>query len=125
MDAYLKRLERFAKNVKWPAEECTTNLSALLQGNDLDVYSRVSVEVAIDYDELRKALLKRYQLTEEGFRQQICNSKKEVGETAGQFVIRLNNYLSRWIELGKVTETFNGLRDLLLREQFLSVSHKV
>ena len=124
MDAYLKRFERFAKNAKWPAEEWATNLSTLLQGKALDVYSRLSVDDANDYDKLREALLKRYQLTEEGFRQKFRNSKQEVGETAGQFVIRLNNYLSRWMELGKVPETFNGLRDLLLREQFLSVSHK-
>ena len=124
MDAYLKRFERFAVNAKWPAEEWATNLSTLLQGKALDVYSRLSVDDANNYDALRDALLKRYQLTEEGFRQKFRNSKQEAGETAGQFVIRLNNYLTRWMELGKVPETFHGLKDLLLREQFLSVSQK-
>ena len=124
MDAYLKRFERFAKNAKWPAEEWATNLSTLLQGKALEVYSRLSSDDANDYDKLRDALLKRYQLTEEGFRQKFRNSKQEIGETAGQFVIRLSNYLARWMELGKVKATFEGLRDLILREQFLSVSNK-
>lgn len=124
MDSYLKRFERFAENASWPREKWATNLSALLQGKALDVYSRLSPLEAINYDILRDALLKRYQLTEEGFRLKFRNSKQEVGETASQFIVRLSNYLSRWMELGKVSENFEGLRDLMLREQFLAVSHK-
>ena len=124
MDSYLKRFERFATNAKWPKGEWATNLASLLQGKALDVYSRLSSEEATDYDKLSDALLKRYQLTEEGFRQKFRSSKQEIGETAGQFVVRLSNYLSRWMELGKVTENYAGLRDLVLREQFLTVSNR-
>ena len=101
MDAYLKRFEKFANNAKWPAEEWATNLSTLLQGKALEVYSRLSTEDANDHEKLCEALLKRYQLTEEGFRQKFRNSKQEIGETAGQFVIRLSNYLVRYMELEK------------------------
>ena len=124
MDAYLKCFERFAKNAKWPAEEWATNLSTLSEGKALEVYSRLSTEDANDYEKLGDALLKRYQLTEEVFHQKFRNSKQEIGETAGQFVIRLSNYSARWMELGKVKATFEGLRDLIIREQFLSVSPK-
>ena len=124
MDSYLKRFERFATNAKWPKEEWATNLSTLLQGTALDVYSRLSSAEAINYDKLCDALLKRYQLTEEGFRQKFRTSAQDVGETAGKFVVRLNNYLSRWVELGQVSATYEGLKDLILREQFLTVSDK-
>ena len=50
MDAYLRRFERFAKNAKWPAEEWATNLSTLLQGKALEVYSRLLTEDANDYE---------------------------------------------------------------------------
>ena len=46
MDSFLKRFERFATNAKWPKEEWATNLSALLQGKALDVYSRLSASEA-------------------------------------------------------------------------------
>ena len=118
MDAYLTRYERFAKNAKWPDEEWATNLSTLLQSKALEVYSCLFAEDANDYVKLRDALLKRYQLTEEGFRQKFRNSKQEIGETAGQSVIRLSDYLVRWVELGKVKAIFEGLRDLKVREQF-------
>ena len=124
MDAFLKRFERFAEIAKWPKEEWATNLSTLLQGKAVDVYSRLSAEDAVKYDALKEALLTRYQLTEEGFRIKFRNARQEVGETAGQFVVRLNEYLIRWMELGKATKSFEGLKDLILREQFLAVSNK-
>ena len=124
MDSFLKRFERFAVNAKWPKEEWATNLSALLQGKALDVYSRLSSADAQDYDKLCENLLKRYQLTEEGFRQKFRTSKQEIGETAGQFMVRLSSYLCRWMELGNVDQNYASLRDLILREQFLNVSNK-
>ena len=124
MDSYLKRFERFATNAKWPKEEWATNLSSLLQGKALDVYSRLSATEAIDYDKVSDGLLKRCQLTEESFRQKFRSSKQETSETAGQFGVRLSNYLSRWMETDKVPENYEGLRDLILREQFLSVSNR-
>ena len=88
------------------------------------MYSRLSTKDANDYEKLRDALLKCYQLMKEGFPQKFRNSKQEIGETAGQFVIRLSNYLARWMKLGKIKATFEGLRDLIVREQFLNVSPK-
>ena len=68
MDAYLKRFERFAERTGWNRDRWAANLSALLQGTTLDVYSQLSSTKAVDYDILRESLLKRFQLTKEGFR---------------------------------------------------------
>ena len=118
MDSYLKCFERFAENAKWPKEEWATNLATLLQSKALDVYSRLSSADAVVNDTLKEALLKSYQLKEEGFRVKFRLSKQESGETANQFIIRLDNFLTRWMDLGKVDKTFEGLKDLILREQF-------
>ena len=124
MDSFLKQFERFAINAKWKKEEWATNLSVLLQGKALDVYSCLSAAEAQDYDKLCDNLLRRYQLTEEGFRQKFRISRPEIGETAGQFVVRLSNYLDRWMELGDIDKNYVSLRDLMLREQFLNVSNR-
>ncbi|MES9884609.1 MAG: DDE-type integrase/transposase/recombinase, partial [Sedimenticola sp.] len=124
MDAYLKRFERFAENAAWDRSDWATNLSALVQGKALDVYSRLSPDDALDYDIFKESLLKRFQLTEDGFRQKFRNSKLEVGETVPQFIIRLTDYLARWMELAKAPESFEGLRDLMLREQFMQIASK-
>ena len=54
MDVYLKRFERFAESAGWNRDRWATNLSALLQGTSLDVYSRLSSTEAVDYDILRE-----------------------------------------------------------------------
>ena len=124
MDAYLKRFERFAESAGWDGSRWATNLSKLLQGTALDVYSRLSSTEAIDYDIVRTSLLKRFQLTEEGFRLKFRRSTPEKGETASQFVTRIDSYLKHWMNLAKVEETYDGINDLFLREQFMNSVQK-
>ena len=76
-----------------------TSLSALIQGKALDVYSRLSPTDSINYDKLKDALLKRFQITEEGFRSKFRSSRPEVGE--------------RWMDMANVSKDFDGLKDLV------------
>jgi len=95
-------------------------LSALLRGRALDVYSMMPTEYANDYDQLKDALLKRYQLSADGFKKRFRSAKPESGETPIQFLTRLDNYLLRWIELAKADKSFEGLKTLIVQEQYLS-----
>ena len=124
IDAYLQRFERFAESAKWVRESWSINLSALLKGKSLEVYSRLSPDAAKNHDSLKQELLKRFQLTEEGFHSKFRTSKPEVGESPSQFVARLCNYLDRWMSLADALRNFDGLKDLILREQFISSSSK-
>ncbi|XP_060062936.1 uncharacterized protein LOC132543450 [Ylistrum balloti] len=119
MDAYIQRFERYASAQQWKREDWGANLSALLKGKALDVFSRLPVQQSLDFDELKTALLKRFEMTDEGFRKSFRTSRPEGGETFTQFAIRLHNYLERWIELTKTEKSFNGLKDLILRDQLL------
>jgi len=124
MDSYLNRFERFAESQKWKFADWATFLSALLKGRALDVYSRLPPEQANDYDNLKEALLKRYQLSAEGFKIRFRTVKPEAGETPIQFLTRLDNYIQRWIELAKVDKTYEGLKALFIQEQYLDVCPK-
>ena len=86
----------------------------------MDDYSRLSETAAVDYKQLKEALLKRYELTENGFRRQSRGGKPEDGESPEQFVTRLNRYLTRWVELSKTEKTYEAICDLFVREQFIS-----
>ena len=66
---------------------------------DTDVYTRMSDADASDYDKLKKALLTRYNYTEDGYRKRFREATPEIEETPDQFVIRLKNYLAKWLEL--------------------------
>ena len=121
MDSYLGRFERFAEAQKWKKWDWATYLSALLRGRALDVYSRLPVAQANDFSILKEALLKRYQLSAEGFKTRFRTAKPELGETPIQFLTRIDNYLQRWIELAKVDKSYDGLKTLIVQEQYLSV----
>ena len=71
LDAYLQRFEIFAETAKWKKDGWASKLSALLSGRALEVYSRLSEEAAKDYDKVKIALRKKYDLTEDGYRRNL------------------------------------------------------
>ena len=119
LDAYLQRFERFVTTAKWEKTGWASKLSALLSGRALEVYSRLSEEAAQDYDRVKLALMKRYNLTEDVYRRKFRASKPEVDESPEQFIVRLDRYLLRWLELSNTERSFEGLKDLFVKEQFI------
>lgn len=124
LDSYLGRFERYAVAQKWKKEDWAVNLSALLTGRALETYYRLPEAEASKYDKLKSALLNRYQLTEDGFREKFFSSRADLGETANQYLARIENYLDRWIQLSETEKSFESLKNLFLREQFINSTHK-
>lgn len=119
MDSFLHRFEMYASAQGWRKEQWAVFLSALLKGKSLDVYSRLSVSDANDYELLKTALLKRYNLTQEGFKQKFRSAVVETGETPAQFISRLQRYFCRWIALAEIQQTFKELSDFIVKEQYI------
>ena len=121
VDSYLLRFERYALVNGWERSDWAIHLSALLKGKALEVYTRLDEDEAQDYDKCREALLKRYNLTQDGFQEKFRKSRPEVGEQIGQFRIRLQSYLDKWVQLaGKDKMRAEDLMDLILMEQLYS-----
>ncbi|XP_068689595.1 adhesion G protein-coupled receptor L4-like [Montipora foliosa] len=59
--------------------------------------------------------MKRYDLTEDGYRRKFRASKPDVDESPEQFIVRLERYLLRWLELSNTALTFDGLKDLIVK----------
>ena len=68
MDSYLSRFEKYPIANKWDSSILAAYLSALLKGQALEVYDRLSVADANDYEKLKDALLKNFDMTERRFR---------------------------------------------------------
>ena len=109
LDSYIQQFERYAEVQKWNAKDRAVFLSALLRGKALDVYSRLPVEDAMNYDTLKMTLLKRFQLTEDGFKEKFRTAHPKVGESPLQFIVRLSSFLERWVELAGVKKTYDGM----------------
>ena len=82
----------------------------------MDVYTRISDTDVNDYDKLKKALLTRYNYTEDGYRKRFREIKPETKEAPDQFVVRLKNYLAKWLELsGSSSGDFDAIVDLIVK----------
>ncbi|XP_033726451.1 uncharacterized protein LOC117316074 [Pecten maximus] len=120
IDSYLQRFQRFATTQKWDkATQWAPNLSVLLKGKALDVFTRLPVDQSMDYDVLKNALLKRFEMTEYGFRRRFREGRPEKGETFSQFAVRLESYFLRWMEMAGSGKSSDELKDLMLRDQFV------
>ena len=120
LDSYLLCFEHYAENASWEKDTWAIKLSALLTGRAMDVYTRMSDTDANDYDKLKKALLTRYNNTEDGSRKRLREIKPETEETPNQFVIHLKNYLAKWLELSGSFGDFEAIVDLIVTEQFIN-----
>ena len=119
LDSGLFRFERFATTSGWPKESWCTSLSALLTGRALEAFCRLSETEATDYDRVKEVLQKRYNLTEDGSRQRFRTCSPEEGENPSMYIVRLKTYLERWMKLAEAPQTYEALRDLFVKEQFL------
>ena len=120
MDTFIERFKRFAESQGWNRDERAVPLSPLLTGKGLQVFTSMPSDEALQYDVLKKALLKRYEMTEEGFRNKFRHTKPEQGETAHQFVASLQRYFNRWVDMSGCVKEYKELANLLIREQFVN-----
>lgn len=74
----------------------------------------------MDYDRTELALLQRFCFTAEGYRERFRRSKPEDREMAKQFFTRLESFFDRWVEMSVTSKTYNGVRYLIVSEQFLT-----
>ncbi|KAK3895902.1 hypothetical protein Pcinc_000402 [Petrolisthes cinctipes] len=124
LDSYLRRFELYAHTANWPPNSWAIVLSSYLTGAALDVYSLLSETDALSYKTVKIALMERFDCTEEGFRKKFRFGKPQRGESVAQFVTRLRNSLKRWVELSKCEQTYDGVTDLFIGEQFLQTCGK-
>ena len=119
LDAYLLRFERTCMAYEVPERMWALTLVKSLDGKALQVFERLEVDEAQDYKKLKEELLKRFQLTENGYRKKFRSSKRDTDETVTQYVERLRRYLRQWLSMAGFKNDYKGLETLVLRDQFL------
>lgn len=95
-------------------------LEALVSGKADKVYSSFSPQIITDYDLLKKAVLKNFCKTPDGFRMNFKSSKIQPGETYQQFSIHLNHLFEQWMEASNVASSYNHLKEFMAYDQFVS-----
>ena len=77
-------------------------------------------DTEMDYERLKVALLERYDFTKCEYREKFREARPEEYESPSQFIFRLKDHFTKWVELAEVEQTFMGVVDLIVREQFTS-----
>ena len=123
-NSYIARSESLATMRKWPKEEWAMQLSLILAGETLESFFGLSDKEQKDYKAVKDALMRKFSLTEEGFRKELFETSVHTGETPGQFMVRIDRVFKRWTDAAKITKSFDGLKNLLLREEFFKRCNK-
>ena len=118
IEAFLKTFERLMEAYEVPKEHWAYRLAPQLTGKAQQAYAAVSSDSAKKYDDVKTAILRRYNINEETYRARFRATKRKDGECYTELAIRMSDLLERWtVECKSVAE----LRERVLLEQLLNV----
>ena len=69
VEHFLATFERIAAQQKWPKEVWVMQVAGLLTGKGMAAYAALTPEDAIVYEKVKEAILRRYEISEETYRQ--------------------------------------------------------
>ncbi|XP_041435978.1 uncharacterized protein LOC121399407 [Xenopus laevis] len=118
IDAFLETFEIMCRTHNITEEDWPRILSGKLTGRASATFRALSDEQRLDYEEIKQALLIRYAITPEFYRQTFRSLLKTTQDTYLEFGNKLSRALDQWIK-GTGAETMEDLRQLCLKEQFL------
>ncbi|GBM87939.1 hypothetical protein AVEN_81781-1 [Araneus ventricosus] len=108
--------ERLAKQAEILENTWVTHLLGLLPYDVAQLIAREPDEIANDYGEVKKILLKRYKLTPEKFRQKFFMHNKNLGSTWKNFAYELGSLFNEWVNAVKA-DSFEKLSNLIITDQ--------
>ena len=100
---------------KWPKDVWATQVAGLLSGKALAVYAALTPEDAAVYDTVKGAILRRYEINEETYRQRFRMDRKKGEESYQEYADRLGDHFTRWVASQSI-----ALEELVKLEQFIT-----
>uniref|UniRef100_A0A3B1JS97 Gypsy retrotransposon integrase-like protein 1 n=1 Tax=Astyanax mexicanus TaxID=7994 RepID=A0A3B1JS97_ASTMX len=117
VDSYFTAFERVAATLQWPKEMWSLLLQCKLVGKAQEVCSSLTAEQSLDYDKVKAAVLRAYELVPEAYRQRFRSYKKMADRTFVEFARDKTVLFEKWCSASKVL-TFEQLKELILLEDF-------
>ena len=104
--------------MNWPKESWVLLLQSVLVGKAQEIYGSVSVEQSSNYEHVKEAILKAYELVPEAYRQKFRNYLKYDSKTHVEFAKEKENLFNRWCHSKEVGQDFEKLKQMVLLEEF-------
>ena len=120
VDGYFAHFERTALNLGWPKECWSMLLQTVLTGKAQRAYATLPTESCADYDLVKAAVLKSFELVPEAYRQKFRTQGKTENQSYVKFLREKENALDKWCDSKRIDEDAEKLRQLILAEEFLN-----
>ena len=101
---------------KVPQSRWSFKLAPQLIGQAQQAYAGLTPDDAKDYKKLKVAILKRYSVNEENYRQQFRQARRKQGELSAEFAVRLSDLMDKWMQ---GCDNMEAVKDKLVMEQLI------
>ena len=118
VDKYFAHFEKVADSLNWPKESWVLLLQSVLVGKAQEIYGSLSVEQSSNYEHVKEAILKAYELVPEAYRQKFRNYLKYDSKTHVEFAREKENLFNRWCHSKEIGQDFKKLKQRVLLEEF-------
>lgn len=119
IEHYLTTFERLATASQWPSDAWALSLMPLLRGKARAAFVAMNSDDTRDYVKVKKAILRKFEIRPETYRQRFRSKTIQEGETARELRDRLKDLLEKWLE--PETKTKDQVCDQIILEQFLGM----
>ena len=118
IESYLTTFERIMSASEVDRERWSFYLAPYLTGKAQQAYAALSPDDAKAYDAIKEAVLRRYDINEETYRQRFRKLRSQEGESPLEVITRLRDLATRW---ARESKSRDDLLDLMVMEQFLAI----
>ncbi|XP_063074189.1 uncharacterized protein LOC134464773 [Engraulis encrasicolus] len=119
IEHYLTTFERLATAFGWRRTTWAIHLIPLLTGKARSAFVAMNPNDTTDYDRLKEAVLKKYEINAETYRHQFRALETSTSETPQELYVRLKDLFCKWTDYEKSSK--ENLMETLVLEQYLRV----
>ena len=116
IENFFRLFERKARELEWPRDKWHLIAQNAFKGKALEAFSVLDDEQARDYDQIKQAVLRAYEITSEAHRQKFRSLKKEESETYAEFIAKKSNMFDRWVRSEKA-DSKEEIREIIVMEE--------
>uniref|UniRef100_A0A8C5PDF9 SCAN box domain-containing protein n=1 Tax=Leptobrachium leishanense TaxID=445787 RepID=A0A8C5PDF9_9ANUR len=120
LDVSLRSFEKTCRQYQLPKEQWARYLTPGLKGPALEAFAELPDESDQDYEAIKAAWQRRYNLTPEVYRKKFRSLQKQAVESYSAVVSHLTTLFRQWVR-GLKIDTLESLEDLLIKEQFVQL----
>ncbi|XP_063605479.1 uncharacterized protein LOC134780598 [Penaeus indicus] len=117
-EEYFGQFEHVATTLKWPRHYWPILVQSSLKGKGRCVYLSLAGSHQSDYDTMKDAILKAYQLSAEFYRNRFRNCVQDNNQSFVEYMHKISKLQTRWLSASNVSD-YERLKELMLLEQFI------